>query len=94
MKKENLEIEVPPHNNPSYRVEKQQNFLGLYKAKSDQKSDAPRKFDLNQITEEQFMSQGEDQSEYLSDINQDESMRKILKSEMQESTAKSKSTLI
>ena len=40
------------------------------------------------------MSQGEEQSEYLSEINQDESMRKILKSEMQESAARSKSTLI
>ena len=47
VKKENMEIELPPHNNPSYRAHKESNFLGLYKNKSDQISDVPRKFDLN-----------------------------------------------
>jgi hypothetical protein len=43
---------VPNHNNPSYRVEKKSNYLGLFKEKFEHKSEAPRKVDLNQITEE------------------------------------------
>lgn len=76
-REERERIDLPSHNNPSFRTDKQTDYLGLIQGQNEH--EPIKKLDLDKIAEEQYQShKSENQSDCLSDINQDESMKKMM----------------